>query len=635
MSVLSIKDIKKSFGAEDILTGVSMHLEEGERAGLVGVNGCGKTTLLEIISGRMHPDSGTVSISKGLGIGYLEQVQSHQVDVGLLDAALGSRPEVMSVKDKLNLAAERAGALAGDGGDGYEAAVEEYGALLEEFESAGGYAYENEVSGALIGLGFDREDFDRLVSTLSGGERTRLGLAMMLVAGHGLLLLDEPTNHLDIAAVAWLEEFLLKYAGTVLMVSHDRYFLDRVATRIFELDRGAVESFHGNYSRYRQEKQKRDEARRKQYELAHARFEKEKEYIDRMRAGVNARQAKGREKRLARFELPDAPAGPKRQVRIGFTDAGRTSDTVVSTDSVGKSFGGVRILKDVSLTIRRGERVGIVGPNGSGKSTLLKIIMGELDPDEGGAQLGGNVYPGYYAQGLEGLDESNTVIEELWEASPLSTEQEIRDLLGAFLFTGDDAHKKVVRLSGGEKGRLAISKMVLKGANLLVLDEPTNHLDIPSREALEAAIEGFRGSVISVSHDRFFLDRFAGRILEVDDGRLTEHWGNYSDYAQKKRESTEIREESVSEGRRAWEDGKERRALERKKEKDERLRREAISGMEEEIGRVEERIMELETRLADPAVFGDYAKVADLTGEYEDLKLRRDSLYEQLDKELA
>jgi len=635
LSVLSVRDITKSFGATGVLRGVSFNLEDGERAGLVGANGCGKTTLLEIISGRMKPDTGLVSAAKGSSIGYLEQSSASEQGESILGVMLAARPDVLRLRKALTDSADRVAALAQSGGAGYEAAMEEYGALLEEFESAGGYSYENEAAGALVGLGFTREEFGRDLSTLSGGERTRLLLARMLVAGHDMLLLDEPTNHLDISAITWLEGFLDRFRGAALIVSHDRYFLDRVATRVLEMDRGTVESYPGNYSRYRAEKHRRDEARRREYELALARYEKEKEYINRMRAGVNARQAKGREKRLARFDMPDAPGAPGRSIKLEIGSSGRASDTVAAAESINVSFGGRPVLKSVSFTVRRGERVGVVGPNGSGKSTLLKVMLGELLPDSGSAVLGAKVMPGYYAQGMEGLSDTNTVLDELWSSSPMSTEQEVRDLLGAFMFTGDDQSKKVGRLSGGEKGRLAIAKIVIKGANLLVLDEPTNHLDIPSREALEDAVAGFGGTVISVSHDRYFLDEFAGRIFELGAGRLTEYLGNYSDYARKKTEGPREEEPEPSEGRLAWQQQKNHKAEERRKEREAQKRLEAVAGIESEIERTELAILDLEARLADPEVCTDYSRLSGLTAEYEQAKSKRNALYEQLDKELA
>jgi ATP-binding cassette, subfamily F, member 3 len=635
LSVLSVKDISKSFGAAEVLRGSSFNLEEGERAGLVGANGCGKTTLLEIISGRMKPDSGLVSASRGISIGYLEQSAPAEQGESILGVMLAARPDVQRLKAALTECADRVAVMAESGVAEYESAMDEYGALLEEFESSGGYSYENEATGALIGLGFTSDEFGRAVSTLSGGERTRLMLARMLVAGHGLLLLDEPTNHLDINAIAWLEGFLERFRGAALIVSHDRYFLDRVATRVLEMERGVVESYPGNYSRYRAEKHKRDEARRKEYSLALARYEKEKEYINRMRAGVNARQAKGREKRLARFDMPDTPDAPKRSIRLEIESFGRTSDTVALAESVNVSYGGEPVLKDVSFTIRRGERVGIVGPNGSGKSTLLKVMLGELQPGSGSAGLGANVVPGYYAQGMEGLSETSTVLDELWSASPMSTEQEVRDLLGAFLFTGDAQSKKVGRLSGGEKGRLAIAKIVIRGANLLVLDEPTNHLDIPSREALEDAVACFAGTVISVSHDRYFLDEFAGRIFELHAGRLTQYLGNYSDYARKKAEAPREAEPEPSEGRLAWQQQKNLKADARRQEREARRRMDAVAGIESEIEHTELAILDLEARLADPDVCTDYSRLSGLTAEYDKAKARRDALYEQLEKELA
>lgn len=635
MSLVSLKDIKKSYGATTVLEEAGFVLNPGDRAGLVGLNGCGKTTLLEIISGRLTPDSGSMAVSRGASVGYLTQLTDRDGGVTLLEEMLSTRPEVLRLKERLSVSAAHISELATAGDPGYERAMEEYGGLLEEFESSGGYAYENEVTGALIGLGFGRDEFGRPLSTLSGGERTRLALGKLLMAGHDVLLLDEPTNHLDIPAITWLEDFLCKSGLTVLIVSHDRYFLDRVATRILDLSGGKVEEYPGNFTRYREEKVKRNDARRKEYELARAKYEKEKEYINRMRAGVNSRQAKGREKRLDRFEMPDAPQHERRAMSLKFTGAGRTSDTVISVDGVFKSFAGNIVLDDVSFTLRRGERAGIVGANGSGKSTLLKIILGMQQPELGEASLGGNVQAGYYSQGLEGLDEDSTVLDELWSVDNMATEQEIRDMLGVFLFSGDDAAKRVGSLSGGEKGRLSIAKIVLAGANLLVLDEPTNHLDIASREALERAVSMFDGAVLAVSHDRYFLDGFAQKIFELKDGRLTEYWGNYTDYTAKRVEDEEEAATEASEGRRSWEERKQAQAIERKKEKEDERRARKIESIESEIEELDELLRKIEAELSDPAVCADYARVSELTAKYDGLKTRMDALYDTLEKELA
>jgi ATP-binding cassette, subfamily F, member 3 len=636
MSVLTLKDIDKAFGAEKILSGLSLILDPGDRAGLIGRNGTGKTTLFGIISGRSKPDGGQIAAMRGLSIGYLEQESSHKAGVTLLDEMLSSRPEVLKLKHKLDETSHEVERLAESSGDAYDKALASYGAMLDEFERTGGYAYDNMVEGTLRGLGFSNEDFSRELSTLSGGQRTRLSLAKLLLAGHDLLLLDEPTNHLDIPAIIWLEEFLKSYPGTVLIISHDRYFLDRVANRIYELSGGKTEEFPGNFSAYQIEKEKRVADRLRQYELASGRLEKEKEYINRMRAGQNARQAKGREKRLVRFDMPEKPVVDDRAMSLKWGEVARSSDSVLKAEGISKSFGGNTILKDITFNIRRGDRVGIVGRNGGGKSTLLKIIMGELAPDKGTALFGPKVKVGYYAQGLEGLSEDNTVIEELWGVKPLAVEQEIRDLLGAFLFSGDDSAKRVGSLSGGERGRLAISKIVMSGANFLILDEPTNHLDIPAREALEDAISGFPGTVLAVSHDRYFLDNFAERTFEINEGRLTEYSGNFSYYSEKKAALAEDEvPKEASEGRLSWEERKRQQADEKKREREEARRARSIADLEDSIASLEVRITEVENRLADPEIYGDLKKVSELTECYNILKLERDGLYRKLEQEVV
>ncbi len=628
MSLLSLKDIKKSWGARETLKGVSFTVSPGEKVGLIGRNGSGKTTLLDIISGRTAPDEGEIAVSRGTKIGYLEQEAAYKDGNSLLDEMLRARPDVLSLKRRLR-EAETTLSEAG------LPALEAYGLLQEEFEKCGGYAYDNLVTGALTGLGFDKSEFDRKISTLSGGQRTRLFLAKTLLAKNDLLMLDEPTNHLDVPAILWLEEFLKTYPGAALVVSHDRYFLDRVVTRIVEIDRGLSEEYNGGFSAYRMEKEKRTADRQRHYDLMAARLEKEKEYINRMRAGQNARQAKGREKRLDRFNLPDKPREAAATLSFGWTETRRSSDTVIKAEGVSKSFGGKVVLNDISLTIRRGERAGIIGRNGAGKSTLLKIIMGETKPDKGDIYISTSVKAAYYAQGLEGLTETNSVMDELWSAKPLAIEQEIRDLLGAFLFSGDSTQKKISDLSGGEKGRLSLAKTALAGANLLVLDEPTNHLDIPSREALEEALKGFGGTVLSVSHDRYFLDSFSDKTYDLEGSGLTEYWGNYSYAIEKKRAAQEEQSHQEAEGRAAWEERKSKQALEKKRERDLKLKEKRIFELERDIESLENDMKAAEEKLAIPAVYTDFNELTAITRWYNELKQERDRLYDLLEKEVS
>ncbi len=617
------------------MNGVSFGISPGEKIGLIGRNGSGKTTLLDIISGKTAPDGGEIAIARGKNIGYLEQEAEYPAGNSLLDEMLSARPDVLSLKHKL---ADAAAALSEIGLSASEAglpALESYGLLQEEFEKSGGYAYDNLVTGALTGLGFDKDEFDRKISTLSGGQRTRLFLAKTLLAGNDLLMLDEPTNHLDVPAILWLEEFLRTYPGAALIVSHDRYFLDRVVSRTVEIDRGRTEEYNGGFSAYRIEKEKRTAERQRHYDLMAARLEKEKEYINRMRAGQNARQAKGREKRLDRFNFPDKPAAEAKTLSFGWSETKRSSDTVVKAEGVSKSFGGKAVLNDISLTIRRGERAGIIGRNGSGKSTLLKIILGEIKPDTGEVFISPGVKTAYYAQGLEGLTETNSVMDEIWSVKPLAIEQEIRDLLGAFLFSGDSAEKKISDLSGGEKGRLSLAKTVLAGANLLVLDEPTNHLDIPSREALEGALKGFGGTVISVSHDRYFLDSFADKTYDLEESGLTEYWGNYSYAIGKKQAAQDEKSHREAEGRAAWEERKSKQALEKKRERDLKLKEKRIFELERDIESLESDLKAAEEKLAIPEVYTDFNELTAITRWYNELKQERDRLYDLLEKEVS
>jgi len=641
MSRLVLEAVRKSYGGSEILSGASLMLRPGEHVGMVGRNGCGKTTLLRIIKGLEGMDSGSVAVQKGQSIGYLPQVHVVDRTGTLMDVMLSARPEVEELRRRLDFASREMERLAADGGTGYDRALSDYADLSDEYERSGGYTYENEITGALNGMGFTEPDRDRDASTLSGGERTRLELARLLVGRHGLLLLDEPTNHLDIRSIDWLEGFINRYEGTVLMVSHDRYFLDRTVNTIIDLTGGVSVTYPGNYTRYLELKAERYESDLKKYELAKARYDKEREYIERMRAGRYARQAKGREKRLTRFDMPDRPVSGAPAATIAFGDkVERSASEVVTLKDVTLRYGDRAVLDRISMTLRRGDRVAVIGPNGTGKSTLVRTLTGELAPDTGTVKVGGKVSTGYYAQGLENLDPDSTVLDEQWSVNPMETEQEVRSRLGRFLFSGDDVQKKVSNLSGGEKGRLAISKMAAGGANLLVLDEPTNHLDIESREALENALSDFGGTVVAVSHDRYFIDSFADRVFELVDGRLTEYHGNYSYYESKtKALQTDTPQTSgqdkLSSGREEHERRKRERAEENKARRQEEQKQKTIVGIEEEILGIEDRLVSLEAELSDPASYGRYGRLAEITRDYEELKNRREELYGILEKELA
>jgi len=638
MSQVVLDAVKKSYGGSEILSGVSFTLRPGERAGMVGRNGCGKTTLLRIIKGLEEPDSGTVSIARGLSVGYLPQVHEDKRAGTLLDVMQSARPEIDELRRLIDNASREIERLADQGGPNYDRALRDYAGLVDDYEHAGGYLYENEITGALNGMGFSEADHGRKAESLSGGERTRLELARLLVGRHGLLLLDEPTNHLDIRSIDWLEDFISRFDGTLLMVSHDRYFLDRIAGTIIDLSGGTAETYPGNYSRYMKLSRERRAAAEKEYELARARYDKEKEYIDRMRAGQNARQAKGREKRLSRFEMPDRPETGKRSISVDFGDkTARSAAEVVVAKNVTVRYGDRAVLDDITMTVRRGDRVAVIGPNGTGKSTFLRALMGEMEPDGGTVVLGSRVKPGYYAQGLEKLDPGSTVLEEQWSVTPMETDREVRGRLGLFLFSGDDVLKKVSSLSGGEKGRLAISMIAAAGANLLVLDEPTNHLDIESREALEKALSGFDGTVVAVSHDRYFIDAFADRVYELTDGRLTEYHGDYSYYESRKTALPPQPQipEKPSSGREEHERRKRERAEKKKVENDNRRRQRTIGGIESEIEEIENRIVAIESELSDPASYGRFGRLDEITKDYEELKQRREELYGLLEKELA
>jgi ATP-binding cassette subfamily F protein 3 len=530
MPVLSAASLSKSFGAHDIFTGLTLSIPQGARIGLVGANGTGKTTLLRILVGQEEPSAGQVHRARGLRTGYLPQEANLDGSRTLWEecleafADLRAREQELSRLERLMGESEQAGDV-----------LETYGRLQHEFEARGGYTYEQRTHQTLVGLGFTSRDEGRPLSQLSGGQRTRAYLARLLLSSPDLLLLDEPTNHLDIASMEWLEETLTAWPGAVLVVSHDRYFLDRTVKTIWEMDAG-IEIYHGNYSAYLRQRAERYERRLREYRAQAEFIEKEEEYIRRNIAGQNTRQAQGRRKRLERMleeARLSAPRQPRRlHLNLGATD--RSGDLVLRTNdlSIGYADEGRALFSVPDLVLVRGECAAVIGPNGAGKTTFLRTILGEIPPLHGEVELGSSLRTGYFAQAHEGLHADWTLVEEIQAVAPAMLDGEVRDYLAKFLFTGDDAFRTVGTLSGGERGRLALACLALQGSNVLFLDEPTNHLDLPSQEALQAALSDFDGTILLVSHDRYLIDALATQIWEVlpHEGRLEVFEGSYSEY---------------------------------------------------------------------------------------------------------
>ena len=615
--ILSCQNISKAFGTEVILQNASFHIEEHEKTALVGMNGAGKTTLLKIIAGELPPDDGTVMISRGKTLGYLRQNQEVSGDDTIYSFVLEEKKDLLDMEDRLRRI-EQVMKTAGE--DELEKLMADYNRISEEFERSNGYAVRSETTGVLKGLGFTEADFDRKVSTLSGGQKTRVAMGRLLLSSPDILMLDEPTNHLDLASITWLEGYLLNYPGAVLIVAHDRYFINRIAGKIFEVENGKVMTFTGDYSAYAQKKAQLREAALKAYLKQQQEIRHQEAVITKLRQfnrEKSIKRAESREKMLEKMEVLEKPQELDTEMHLRFSPAVESGNDVLTVNHLSKSFPGSQLFTDLNFTLKRGEHVAIIGDNGTGKTTILKLINGLETADGGEILYGSRVVSGYYDQEHQVLHMEKTLMEEISDEYPDMTETEIRNLLAAFLFTGDDVFKRVRDLSGGERGRLSLAKLMLGNANFLILDEPTNHLDITSKEILEEALRNYTGTVLYVSHDRYFINRTAHRILELKQQTLINYIGNYDYYLEKVEElsriytDTSVSGESAdtgSEGRNEWNQRKEEQARLRKKAND-------LKRTEEQIARLEERDRELDELLSDENTYTDPQKSAELTAE--------------------
>lgn len=620
MAVLKISGLSKSFGIKTVFENVSFEVRSGERIGLVGANGAGKTTLLKCIMGAEEADKGSVKASDGAIIGYLRQdfnYTSHTIREEMEDAW----KDVLYYKERMETLARELESSKSD-----EKLVEAYGRAEARFEFLGGYDYESTTRKILTGLGFSDDDWDRDIHSFSGGQKVRINLAAAFVRHPDFLLLDEPTNHLDMGMLEWLEEYLRSYKGGILMISHDRYFLDGAATGIIDLENHHIRSFRGGYTRYMETKENQDRAYEKAYEKQQEHIKETEEYIRRYKAGIKAKQARGRQSQLNRLVRLEKPVH-QASLRFHFDPPQECADKVLDVLRVEGSYGSHILFKDLTIHIKKGETVGLIGPNGAGKTTILKMITGEKKPDTGFIQLGNNVKMGYYSQEQERLHPKLTVLDEVRDTFNFG-EKEARNILGMFLFRGDDVFKTVGMLSGGEKARLSLLCLFLEKPNFLILDEPTNHLDIPTREIMEDAIEAFGGTCLVVSHDRYFLDKVADRILELDHGKLTEYLGNYSYYKEKKQDL-----EAFEKDRNGKEE-EEKEKEEKPRENEHQVKTEVsaadvskLSHVEMEIGRLEATMKMYTVQMSmNPE---NYAELAD---EYEEAKKKLDKLYAKWDE---
>lgn len=530
MIILDVAHVAKSFGVDSVLKDVTFSINAGERVGLVGVNGSGKTTLLKILRGELQKDEGIISLAKGLKIGYLTQVFHPGEGVSVLDVAREAFSALSALESRMRELEVRMGEESNQ--DALDSILKDYARLTEQFEREGGYEMASQVQGVLSGLGFVQDQFHQSAATLSGGELTRLGLAQLLLQKPDLLLLDEPTNHLDMDALKWLENYLSTYTGTIILVSHDRYFLNAVCTRMGELLFGTVEMYNGNYSAYLAQREERFTARNKAYLLQQKEIMRQRAIIARFRSfnrEKSIRAAESREKALERMEILDRPEEEK-QIQFRFETKRLIGDLAITGENLSKSYGSKTLFSDLSIDIRGGDRVALVGKNGIGKTTLLRCLMDTGELDTGRVSFGPKAQVGYFDQRQLGLNPKNDILTEVWDAFPQLNQSQIRGALGLFLFSGDDVFTPVDLLSGGEKSRVSLVKLMLKRDNLLILDEPTNHLDADSREALEKALEGFEGTILAVSHDRYFINRFANRVFVLSEDGLAAYEGNYDDY---------------------------------------------------------------------------------------------------------
>src|SRR5579859_147866 len=632
MPIVSAIQVGKSFGAERIFSGVSFQIDENDRIGLIGPNGAGKSTLLNILAGREEPDEGTIAVVRNTRIGYLPQVVDFQPENTLREEMLTVFAEVHKWEDELN---ELALALAAPAAQSdtalYEQLLQRYAELQHRLEHAGGYIYENRVDQVLDGLGFTREQQEAPVMQLSGGQQTRAALGKLLLQEPALLLLDEPTNHLDLKALEWLETYLTGWKGAMVVVAHDRYFLDKIVSRTIEMAFGRSEEYPGNYTKYLHLREERMERRLREYEAQQAHIAHTEEFIRRYKAGQRSREARGRQKLLDRLERVKRPQDfPEMHFEFSsFVDSGLV---VISTQKlvvgyINEAKERTELVRVADLELLRGDRVGLLGPNGSGKTTLLRTIIGELAPLSGQVHLGHNVRIGYYSQTHTGLNTAHSILDEIRQVSVLS-EEGARTFLGRFLFSGDDVFKPIHALSGGERSRVALAKLTLQGSNFLILDEPTNHLDLQSRQFLEEVLEEFEGTLLFVSHDRYFIDRLATSVWVIEDSVLVPYMGNYTEYRTRKQPIVLDIPSRVNDASKVEVKVKKTASppLKAGGKKSAKVKVRTLENVEREIEKAEQQVKSVEEALAGAALNADAALLTQLTADYEQAKMQVDEL---------
>lgn len=631
--ILACHGINKAFGEEIIVKDGSFHIEDHEKAALVGPNGAGKSTIFKIIAGELPSDGGSVILTKGKTMGYLAQHQDMNTDRSIYEEVRTAKADIIAMEQKIRQLELEMKDLSGDS---LEDHMDSYNRLTAAFERENGYAYESELTGVLKGLGFQEEEFTKPVNTLSGGQKTRVSLGKLLLTKPDILLLDEPTNHLDLNSITWLETYILNYPGAVLIVSHDRYFLNRIVTKVIEIENGELMTYSGNYTDYSQKKQQIREARIKEYLNQQQEIKHQEAVIEKLRSfnrEKSIKRAESREKMLEKIKPVEKPIETNKDFQLKLEPATISGNDVLTVEHLSKAFPPQTLFSDISFEIKRGEHVAIIGDNGTGKTTLLKILNQVLPADNGTFTLGTNVQIGYYDQEHHVLHMEKTIFEEISDDYPTLTNTQIRNMLAAFLFTGDDVFKRISDLSGGERGRVSLAKLMLSEANFLILDEPTNHLDITSKEILEKALNNYTGTLLYVSHDRYFINQTATRILDLTHHTFVNYIGNYDYYLEKKEELTAAYTENiditsdsstdsgeVSASKLSWQEQKELQAKERKRQNE-------LKKTEERISVLEDRDREIDELMVQEEIFTNSVKCQELAKEKVQIAEELETLY--------
>ena len=632
--ILACHNITKAFGEHIIVSDGSFHIEDREKAALVGINGAGKSTILKMIMKEEPLDNGDVILTKGKTIGYLAQTQKLDSSNTIYEEVKTAKADIIELESQIRAIEKELKTLTGDE---LESRLETYNRYMSKFESENGYAYESEITGVLKGLGFNEDDFNKSTETLSGGEKTRVSLGKLLLTKPDILLLDEPTNHLDLNSITWLETYLINYPGAVLIVSHDRFFLNRVVTKVIEVENGHIRMYSGNYKEYADKKQLIRDAMLKEYLNQQREIKHQEAVIEKLKQfnrEKSIKRAESREKALNKIELVEKPVDTTKEMHFSLEPAVLSGNDVLKVENMSKGFDGQTLFNNISFEIKRGEHVAIIGDNGTGKTTILKILNQIIPPDAGSFTLGSKVEIGYYDQEHHVLHNEKTIFDEISDEYPNMNNTQIRNTLAAFQFTGDEVYKQICDLSGGEKGRVSLAKLMLSEANFLILDEPTNHLDITSKEILEKAINNYTGTVLYVSHDRYFINQTASRILELTNKAFVNYIGNYDYYLEKKDELTSIyaaadnsqfesiNETAASDSKLSWQEQKEQQALMRKKKNE-------LKKVEERINILEDRNTDIDELMTHEDVYSNSVKCQELSIEKSNNEEELEILYEK------